>query len=243
MCRHIADSAVIGNGCVLGENVVIEGEVQIGAGTHVGHNVVIYKGTRIGKNVYIEAGSILGRVPQLSVSSYWKLPQELPPLEVGDGCIIGINAILYAGTKIGKEVMIADLASVREQNIIGDKSIIGRTVIVEPQNEIGIHVTIHGGTMIGGCSKIEDYVFIGTEVSTCNDNYMGRGPAGHWKGQHIKRGARVGSNSSLLPGVVIGEEAVVAVGAVVTKDVPDRKVVMGIPARVVKDVPREEVSH
>ncbi len=239
MENYIAETARIGKDCKIGHNVVILDNVQIGENCDIGHNVVIYEGTRIGNNVRIEVGAALGRVPRLAKTSRWSLPKELPPLEIGDGCLIGNNVVMYIGTKIGKEVMVADLASVREENVIGDNSIIGRVVIIEPRNVIGSHVTIQGGTMIGGLCTIEDDVFMGTEVSTCNSNRMGRGPI-EQKGQHIKRGARIGSNSSLLPGIVIGEQAMVAVGAVVTRDVPDRKLVMGMPARVVRDVSEAE---
>ena len=78
------------------------------------------------------------------------------------------------------------------------------------------------------------------KFSTNNGNYMGRG-TGDYKGPHIKMGARIASNSTLLPYIVIGEQAVVAAGAVVTHDVPDKKLVMGVPARVIRDVPEDEL--
>ncbi len=137
MGNHIAKTAKIGRGCTFGHNIVILDDVEIGDNVYIGHSVVIHERTKIGNSIHIEDGSILGRVPKLGVSSRWNLSKELPPLEIGDSCLIGTNAVIYTGTKIGKEVMIADLASVREQNIIGDRSIIGRTVLVEPQNEIG----------------------------------------------------------------------------------------------------------
>lgn len=242
MNQYIADSAKIGEGCVIGENIVVEESVQIGDSVYIGHNVVIHEGTRVGRNVYIDDGAILGRMPRSGASSYRKASQELPPLEVGDGCVIGANAILYRGTRIGNEVLIGDLASVRERNIVGDRSIIGRLVMVEPNTKIGNHVIIQTGTHITGDAVIEDDVYMGDEISTTNDNNMGRGE-GEYKGPHIRKGARIGSNATLLPGVVIGEESIVAAGSVVTKDVPPYKVVMGVPARIVKDAPREEIVH
>lgn len=238
MSQHIAHSAQIGKGCTLGENVVIEDNVQIGTNTHIGHNVVIHEGTRVGANVYVDDGTILGRVPRSGASSHRKASQTLSPLEVEDDCVIGANAILYRGTRIGKQVLVGDLASVRERNIIGDRSIVGRLVMVEPNTKIGNHVMIQTGTHITGDAIIEDDVYMGDEVSTTNDNKMARG-GGEYKGPHIKKRARIGSNATLLPGVVIGEDSIVAAGSVVTKDVPPYKVVMGVPARVVKDAPKE----
>ena len=236
----IAGSAKIGSDSVVGENVVVMENVRIGDNVYLGHNVVIHAGTKIGRDVHIEDGSILGRVPRSGVSSYRKASQELPPLEVGDGCVIGTNAIVYRGTRIGDQVLVGDLASIRERNIIGNRSIVGRLVMVEPNTKIGDHVIIQTGTHITGDATIEDDVFMGDEVSTTNDNAMGRGK-GEYVGPHIKRGARIGSNATLLPGIVIGEGSIVAAGSVVTRDVPAYKVVMGVPARVVKDAPKEEI--
>jgi acetyltransferase-like isoleucine patch superfamily enzyme len=237
LSKHIDYSARIGKGVVLGENIVIEAGVIIGTNTHIGHNVIIYHETKIGNNVDIEAGTILGRVPRSGTGSYRKVSQKLPPLEVGDSCVIGANAILYRGTRIGNQVLVGDLASVRERNVVGNQGIIGRLVMIEPNSTIGKNVIIQTGSHITGDSVIEDDAFLGDEVSTANDNKMGWDNP-EYKGPHIKKAARVGSNATLLPGVVIGEGAVVAAGSVVTRDVPPYKVVMGVPARVVRDAPR-----
>lgn len=237
---EISKTAKIGQNCVIGQNAVILEDVQIGDDTYIGHNVVIHQGTKIGKNVYIDDGSIMGRIPRAGAISRQKMSKELPPLEIGDDCVISAHVILYRGTKLGNEVMIGDLVSIRENNIIGDKTVIGRLVSMEPRTVIGKRVRTAAVTHLTSDMIIEDEAFIGSHVSTTNDNKMGRGIHGEYKGPHIKRGARIGSNSTLLPGVVIGEEAVVAAGAVVTRDVPDRKVVMGIPAKEVKDVPIDE---
>jgi len=242
MGQYIADSAALGNNSVLGKNIVIMENVRVGDNAYIGHNVVIHEGTKIGKNVHIEDGATLGRVPRSGASSYRKAREELPGLEVGDDCVIGTNAILYRGTVVGSQVLIGDLASIRERNVVGNRSIVGRLVMVEPNTKIGDHVIIQTGTHITGDAVIEDDVFMGDEISTTNDNSMGRG-AGEYKGPHIKKRARIGSNATLLPGVVIGEGSIVAAGSVVTKDVPPYKVVMGVPARAVKDVSKEEVVH
>jgi len=241
---EIAKTAKIGKGCTLGNNVVILDNVRIGKKSYIGHNVVIHKGTKIGNNAYIDDGSILGRMPKSGASSARKVKKMPPPLKIGDNCVISAHVILYAGTVIGNQVLIGDFASVRENNVIGDKTIVGRLVMIEPNTKIGNRAIIQTGTHITGDAIIEDDVFFGDEVSTSNDNYMGRGPKDYkFKGPHIKRGARIGSNATLLPGVVIGEEAEVAAGAVVTRNVPDGKVVMGVPAKVVRDVREEEFIY
>lgn len=241
MCRYISDSAEIGGGCTFGENLVIERNVHIADNAWLGHNVVIHEGTRIGRNVHIDDGSVLGRVPRSGVSSYRKASQELTPFEMGDDCTVGANAVLYRGVRIGNQVLIGDLASIREINVIGDRSIIGRQVTIEPNTKIGNHVMIHDGTHITGDAIIEDDVFMGNEVSTTNDNKMARVKV-EYRGCHIRKRSRIGSNATILPGITIGEDCVVAAGSVVTKDVPDHKVVMGVPARIVGNVPSEEIA-
>lgn len=241
MSGYIAETAKIGKNCTLGHNVTVLDNVQIGHNVYIGHNVVIHQETRIGDGSFVDDGSILGRMPRSGVLSRSKASKELPPLEIGNNCVISAHVILYRGTKLGGEVMIGDLASIREQNVIGDKTIIGRLVSIEPRTVIGQRVRTSTGTHLTGDMIIEDDVFMGNRISTTNSNEMGRGVAGRYKGPHIKRGARIGSNATLLPGVVIGEEAMVAAGAVVTRDVPARKVVMGVPARVVRDVPEDEL--
>lgn len=239
MRNYIAETARIGKNCILGHNVVILDNVQIGDNVYIGHNVIIHAGTKIGNEVYIDDACILGKMPKSGVSSRYKAPKELPPLEIGDECVIHAGVILYAGVKIGNQVLIGDQASIRQRSSVGDRTNIGRLVSTDPQATIGVHVKIEAYTNITVPSIIEDDVFIGVGVMTTDDNSMGRG--GEHQGLHVKRGARIGANATILPGIVIGENAVVAAGAVVTRDVPDRKIVMGVPAKVVRDVPENEL--
>lgn len=231
----ISRSSKIGKNCAFGNNVVILDNVQIGENVYIGHNAVIHKGTKIGENSYIDDGAVLGRLPRSGAFSKRKAG-KVSPLKIGNNCVVGVNAIIYAGTKIGNEVLVGDLASIRENDVIGDKVIVGRLVMMEPNTKVGNNVKIQTGTHITGDAVIEDFVFFGDEVSTTNDNTMGRGSAEKQKGFYAKKGARIGSNATLLPGVVIGEESVVGAGAVVTKNVPDKKIVMGVPAKIIKDV-------
>jgi len=233
---HIDAAAKIGKDCVIGHNVVIMENVIIGDNVYIGHNVVIHKGVKIGNGSFVDDGSILGRMPRSGYLSKNKINNDLLPLEIGNDCVISACAIIYQGVKINDRVMIGDLVSIREKNIIGEETIIGRMITMEPRTIIGKRVRTAAVTHLTSDMIIEDDVFVGSHISTTNDNTMGRSKGGEYKGPCFKKGSRIGSNSTFLPGVVVGENAVIAAGAMVTKDVLANKLAMGVPAKIVGDV-------
>jgi acetyltransferase-like isoleucine patch superfamily enzyme len=121
--------------------------------------------------------------------------------------------------------------------------VIGRGCLVENDTIVGFLTRIQADAYVTAYSTLEEHVFVAPCVVTTNDNFMGRTERRHeqMKGPTIRRGARIGGGAVLCPGVEIGEEAFVGAGAVVTKDVPPRVVVVGNPARVLRDVPAEEL--
>ncbi len=221
---YVASSAVIMDGVRFGRNV------------RIGHGVVIYPFTEIGNDVTVWDGAVLGRPPQGAGNLARQPRDDLPPLRIGDSCVIGACAVVYRGTTVGRNVLIADLASIREECEIGDYVVIARGVTVNYRTRIGHHTKVMDNTHLTGNMVIEDHVFISVLVSSTNDNTMGVHDSGLVpKGPIVRRGARIGASAVLLPGVEVGAYAVVGAGAVVTRDVPPRKVVMGVPARVVRD--------
>lgn len=239
---RISESAVIGSGVIFGENVVIEDAVAIGNDVEIGHNVVIHTGTVVGDGTRIATGAVLGQQPRPSKDSSVSYSEGLAPLTLGAGCTIGANAVLYAGSSIGANSTIADLASIREKCDIGERVLVGRGVCVENGVKIGSFTKIQSNAYITAYCVLEERVFIAPCVVTTNDNYMGRTAKQYdMKGARVNRAARVGGSAVLLPGVVIGEEAFVAAGSVVTKDVPPRTVVKGVPAKPFRPVPAEEL--
>ena len=208
----------------------------------VGQNVVIYPGTAIGAGCKILDNAVVGKQPSLSPRSTAKR-EPLAPTVIGPGTVVSTGAIVFAGTQIGARVIIGDQACVRERVVIGDDVVIGRGSLVENDTTIGAMTKIQADAYITAYSTLEEHVFIAPCVVTTNDNYMGRTEQRHalMKGPTIRRGARVGGGAILCPGVEIGEEAFVGAGAVVTKDVPPRVVVVGSPARVLRDVPADEL--
>ncbi|MCK4295307.1 MAG: N-acetyltransferase [Candidatus Marinimicrobia bacterium] len=225
------------------KNVIIEKDVIIGKNLQVGYNVVIRSGTIIGDNVRIDDNTVIGKRPMRASISTLKEEKVLQPTYIGNNCLIGSNTVIYIGANIDNDVMVADLASIRENTFIGEYTIVGRGVTVENNVFIGKRCKLESECYITAYSELEDYVFIAPGVVTSNDNYLGRTEERfkHFKGVTVKRGGRIGAGAVILPGKVIGEDALVAAGSVVTKDVPARKVVMGAPARVIRDVAKEQL--
>jgi acetyltransferase-like isoleucine patch superfamily enzyme len=229
-------------GFTKGKNVVLGKEVSIGEGTVIGNNVVIHDDAVIGEGVRIDDNAVIGKLPMRAANSATTKSDDLQPTVIGDGCMVGSCAVIYRGAKIGSGVLIADLASVREQVNIGKNTIIGRGATIENKVSIGMSCKIQSNVHIVPFSEIGDSVFLSPGVVTSNDRYAGRTKKrfSGYKGVTIKTGARLGVAVVTLPGVTIHEDALVGAGSVVTKDVPARKIAFGVPAKVVKDVPKEQ---
>jgi acetyltransferase-like isoleucine patch superfamily enzyme len=211
-------------------------------GVEVAATAIVYPGTLLAEGVRLLDYAVVGKQPSLSPRSTAKR-EPLAPLELGPGTIVSTGAIVFAGTKIGARVIVGDQACVRERCEIGDDVVIGRGSLVENDTTIGALTKIQAEAYITAYSTLEEEVFIAPCVVTTNDNFMGRTEKRHalMKGPTIRRGARVGGGAILCPGVEIGEEAFVGAGAVVVKDVPPRMLVVGNPARVLREVAEEEL--
>jgi acetyltransferase-like isoleucine patch superfamily enzyme len=203
---------------------------------------IVYPGTALGDGVEVHEYAVVGKQPVLSPRSTASR-EPLAPVEIGDGTIVSTGAIVFAGSHIGARVILGDQSCVRERVSIGDDVVLGRGSLVENDTTIGAMTRIQADAYITAYSTLEDDVFVAPCVVTTNDNFMGRTERRHelTKGPTIRRGARVGGGAILCPGIEIGEEAFVGAGAVVVKDVPARAVVVGNPARVLREVPEDEL--
>ncbi len=184
-------------------------------------NIGKYSSLTIGNNYVIQDDVIIGSSDNGKVT-------------IGDNALIRSGSIIYSDVKIGNNLKTGHRALVRENSEIGDNVLIGTNVVLDGNCKLGSNISIQTGAYITAFTTIEDNVFIGPWVVTANDKYMVTGAK--LIGPTIKKGARIGANATILPGIVIGERAVVGSGSVVTKDVPADETVVGNPARPIKKI-------
>ena len=222
-------------GLILGEGVELPDDVQLGA------YVVIHAGTQVGAGCVIQDRVVLGKPPKLAAHS--SAPRDAPPpLVLSPGAVVCAGAIVFAGASLGEGAIVGDQAFVRERAVLGPKTVVGRGSAIDNDVTIGARVKIQSNVYVTAFSVIEDDVFIGPRASTTNDDTMSRhAPDFALRGATLRRACRIGGGAVLVPDVEVGEEAFVAAGAVVTKDVPARAFMVGVPARQVREVRDEEL--
>jgi UDP-2-acetamido-3-amino-2,3-dideoxy-glucuronate N-acetyltransferase len=243
MNNFIHPSAQVGAGSQLGHNSVVHEDVKIGTNCRIGSGVVIHAGSVIGNNVRIDDNTVIGKLPMKAALSAVTQDQQLDPCIIADDCMIGAMVVIYRGCTVRTKVMVADLASLRENVEVGEYTIIGRGVTIENKVRVGSRCKLETEAYITALSEIGDGCFIAPEVTFTNDNFLGRTKDRfkYHKGVTMKRGSRIGANVTVLPGLTLGEDALVAAGSVVTRDVPARKIVLGSPAKIWRDVPTDQL--
>jgi len=154
------------------------------------------------------------------------------------------NCLVSKDAKIGLDTRMGNFVFIRDSTVIGRGCLIGSYVDIEGDVRIGNFVSLQSGCYITRGVVIEDEVFCGPRIVTMNDKPISyRRPSLEFQSRppRILRAARVGGGSVLCPGVTIGENALVAAGSVVTRDVPDRMMVVGNPARIMGSVPDDQI--
>jgi acetyltransferase-like isoleucine patch superfamily enzyme len=220
---------------VSGAEPLLGRDVRVGDGVHFGAYVVVHDGTVIGDGCTIEDHAVLGKRPRLAPHS--EAGGAIAGLELGTGASVGVGAVVFGGARIGARAIIGDQTFVRERSVIGEGSVIGRGSVVDNDVTVGARVRVQTNVYLTAFSVVEDDVFVGPCAMTTNDDTMARhGPETPMRGATLRRACRVGGGVVLTPGVEVGEEAFIAAGAVVTRDVPPRAVAMGVPARVIRQV-------
>ena len=230
--KNISINAVVSTTAVIHDDVIIEDGVII-------HDyVVIYPGTIIKKGTEVFDHCVLGKLPTSPGVTSRKLKDRYSNLIIGENCVLCPGVVLYAGSKLGHNNLLGDFCSIREECEIGNNCIISRNVSINYNTKIGNDTKIMDNTHVTGNMVIGNHVFISVLVATTNDNTMGREEydSEHVQGAVIEDDVTIGAAANILPQITIGKKAIVGAGAVVTKSVPANKVVMGVPARIVRDV-------
>lgn len=210
--------------------------------SYVHETCKIYGTSHIGRNcIFLEyvilgypTNKILGDMRASGLG-----PDKYPfiGVKIGDNAVIRSSSVVYADVSIGNDLRTGHNIMVRESTTIGDGVLVGTNSVIDGGTTVGSHVSIQSNVYIPTNTIIEDNVFLGPASSLANDKYPIRVKY-DLKGPVLRKGASVGANATLLPGIEIGEGAMVAAGAVVTKDVPAWKLAIGSPARI-KELPKE----
>lgn len=191
---------------------------------------IIHPGVALAPDHTIEDFVIIGVQPLSNTSKRMET-------HIGAGAHIRSHTVIYAGNRIGANFRTGHSVLIRELNQMGDDVSIGSHSVIEHHVMIGNRVRIHSNVFIPEYSILEDESWVGPNAVFTNALYP-RSPEAkaRLKGPRVMVGAKIGANATLLPGIIVGRNALVGAGAVVVGDVPDGKVVVGNPARIVKDV-------
>jgi acetyltransferase-like isoleucine patch superfamily enzyme len=190
----------------------------------------IHPNVRLGRNVQIGDHVVLGEPPRGRVSG------ELETV-IGDDAVIRSHTVIYAGNRIGRGFQTGHQVTIREDNEIGDNVSVGTGTVLEHHLRIENGVRIHSQAFIPEMTTLRSRCWIGPRVCITNARYpLSPNVKNELMGADVGEDAKIGANSTLLPGVKIGRNALVGAGTVVTKDVAEDSVVVGNPARVVNTV-------
>lgn len=191
-------------------------------------NYKIFSGVVIGDGSFVEDYCIIGTPPRGKKSG------ELGTI-IGRRAVLRSHTVIYAGNRIGENFQTGNKVNIRESNEIGNNVSIGTLSVIEHHVRIGNGVRMHSQVFVPEFTVIEDDAWLGPNVVITNAKYpLSPGVKDTLAGPLVKKGAKIGANSTILPGIVIGENALVGAGSVVVKDVPPGAVVIGNPARVIK---------
>ncbi len=226
----------------IGNYTNIADDVQLGNNIDIGNRVTIYPNTTIEDGCRIMDGAVVGRLTYRTIAVSRETTPNYQPLRIGAGSVIGCNAVLYTGIRLGRSNLLADGVSIREDCILGDEVLLGRYVNLNYNANIGNRTRIMDLTHITGNTKIGEDCFISILVGTTNDNdvYLRRfGLHDHNEdviGPKIGHYVVIANGASINPGINIGDGAFIGTGAVVTKDISPWTIAMGVPAKPIKSI-------
>ena len=232
MSYKIGRNVKTGKNMDIGREVIIEDDVVLGNNIVIGDGVTIRSNSIVGDNVILGYHDIDEYQPNQAITV------------IGEGVRVRSGTVVYSGTRIGPKSSTGHNCVIRENTTIGHDTYIGSLTAIEGDTNIGNFVGIHTQCHITKHCDIGDYTFIAPLFVGANDQKIAYRRLGH--GQNLvgfttERYVRIAIGVSVLPGVHLGEGCIIGAGSVVTKDVPAYKLVVGIPGRVIRDAPHDEI--
>ncbi len=211
--------------------------VHIGENVRAHHTVRSYGRNSIGRDSIILDNVQLGFPPTGRLLELRQVDLNLEHADyegttIAENAIIRSNAVLYGGVRIGHHVRTGHHVLVRENTTIGDHVLIGTNTVIDNDCTIGSHVSLQSCVYIPTGTVLGDHVFLGPSATITNDRYPIRVENAPLEPARLEDGVSVGANAVIMPGVTVGEGAMVGAGAVVTRDVPAWHLAVGVPARV-----------
>ena len=196
--------------------------------TEIALTAVIYPNVTLGEDVVVEDFCIIG-IPFKGMKNIQTI--------IGSGSIIRAGTYIYAGNQIGKNFQTGNKANIRELNQIGDDVSIGTLSVIEHHISIGNNVRIHSQVFVPEYSTLENDCWIGPNAVLTNARYPKHvAVKEELKGPLIGSNAKIGANSTILPGVAIGKNSLIGAGCVVTKHVAPDTIVVGNPAKDLRPI-------
>jgi len=235
----VENPSLLGSGTRVRAGARISGDVETGEGALIDSNAVISGPVKLGKRTYIGPNTVIGFPDPTQLGELVRSGKVAakPLTTLGENCVVRSGTSIYTNVKIDNDVLFGHNVLVREGVTIGEQTKLGTSVVIDGRSTIGSQVSIQTGVYICTYSTVEDSVFLGPCCVFTNDKYVAQKPF-KLIGPTVKKGASIGANALLFPGIVVGEGAVVGAQAMVNSNVPPRKIFAGIPARKIADIPK-----
>jgi len=226
----IGQHVTFGQNVTLGHHCIIEDGAVIGDNVYIDSNTIVRSGVTLGADSFVGANCILGEY-QMDFCRDHSAPAH--PLTIGAHALLRSGTILYSGSVIGEGFQTGHNVTIREKAQIGEHVSVGTLSDIQGNCRIGNYVRMHSNVHIGQLSQVDDFVWIYPYVVLTNDPTP---PSNNFVGVHVHSFAIVATGALVMPGLDIGQDALVAAGAIVTKPVPAYAVVAGNPGRTISDV-------